>query len=84
MFIVAVHVPIAGLSMLPVFFADWPLLLLPVHIAFLQLIIDPACTLIFEAEQAEGDVMQRPPRKRDVGLFARDTGPQPHGAGLVN
>ncbi|MBK9030962.1 MAG: cation-translocating P-type ATPase [Myxococcales bacterium] len=72
-FIVAVHVPIAGLSMLPVFFADWPLLILPVHIAFLQLIIDPACTLIFEAEQAEADVMRRPPRERDVGLFSRET-----------
>jgi Ca2+-transporting ATPase len=72
-FIVAVHVPIAGLSMLPVFFADWPLLILPVHIAFLQLIIDPACTLIFEAEQAEDDVMRRPPRKREVGLFSRET-----------
>ncbi len=72
-FIVAVHVPIAGLSMLPVFFADWPLLILPVHIAFLQLIIDPACTLIFEAEQAEADVMRRPPRRRDVGLFSRET-----------
>ncbi len=72
-FIVAVHIPIAGLSMLPVFFADWPLLLLPVHIAFLQLIIDPACTLVFEAEQAEPDVMRRPPRKRDVGLFSRET-----------
>jgi P-type Ca2+ transporter type 2C len=72
-FIVAVHVPIAGLSMLPVFFADWPLLILPVHIAFLQLIIDPACTLIFEAEQAEADVMRRPPRKRDVGLFSKQT-----------
>lgn len=71
-FIVAAHVPIAGLSMLPVF-ADWPLLLLPVHIAFLQLIIDPACTLIFEAEQAEDDIMRRPPRRRDVGLFSRET-----------
>ena len=69
----AVHVPIAGLSMLPVFFADWPLLMLPVHIVFLQLIIDPACTLIFEAEQAEADVMRRPPRKRDVRLFSRET-----------
>jgi Ca2+-transporting ATPase len=72
-FIVAVHVPIAGLSMLPVFCADWPRLLLPVHIAFLQLIIDPACTLIFEAERAEADIMRRPPRKGDVGLFSRET-----------
>jgi Ca2+-transporting ATPase len=72
-FIIAVHVPIAGLSMLPVFFSDWPLLLLPVHIAFLQLIIDPSCTLIFESERAEADVMRRPPRNRAVGLFSRET-----------
>lgn len=72
-FTVAVHVPIAGLSMLPVFFGDWPLLLLPIHIVFLELIIDPSCSLIFEAEQAESDVMQRPPRKRAEGLFSRDT-----------
>ncbi len=72
-FIVAVHVPIAGLSMLPVFFSGWPLLILPVHIAFLQLIIDPSCTLIFEAERPELDVMRRPPRRRDVGLFSKET-----------
>jgi Ca2+-transporting ATPase len=72
-FVVAVHVPIAGLSMLPVFFAGWPLLLLPVHIAFLQLIIDPACTLIFESEVAESDVMQRPPRDPKEGLFSKET-----------
>jgi Ca2+-transporting ATPase len=72
-FILAVHVPIAGLSMIPVFFADWPLLLLPVHIVFLELIIDPACSLIFEAEEAESDVMQRPPRKTDERLFSMGT-----------
>ena len=69
-FILAVHVPIAGLSMLPVFFADWPLLLLPVHIVFLELIIDPSCSLIFEAEEAEADVMQRPPRSPTERLFS--------------
>ena len=62
-FILAVHVPIAGLSMMPVFFADWPLLLLPMHIVFLELIIDPSCSLIFEAEEAEADVMSRPPQE---------------------
>ncbi|MEK7270897.1 MAG: cation-translocating P-type ATPase, partial [Planctomycetota bacterium] len=72
-FILAVHVPIAGLSMLPVFFADWPLLLLPVHIVFLELIIDPSCSLIFEAEDAEADVMRRPPRRPDERLFSRRT-----------
>jgi len=72
-FILAVHVPIAGLSLLPVFFSDWPLLLLPVHIVFLELIIDPSCSLIFEAEQAEANVMQRPPRKPDERLFSART-----------
>jgi Ca2+-transporting ATPase len=72
-FILAVHVPIAGLSMLPVFFGDWPLLLLPMHIVFLELIIDPSCSLIFEAEDAEANVMQRPPRSPSERLFSRRT-----------
>jgi P-type Ca2+ transporter type 2C len=72
-FIFAVHVPIAGLSLLPVFFADWPLLLLPVHIVFLELIIDPSCSLIFEAEDAEANVMNRPPRNPRERLFSAAT-----------
>jgi P-type Ca2+ transporter type 2C len=69
-FVVAVHVPIAGLSIIPVFFPGWPLLLLPVHIVFLELVIDPSCTLIFEGEQAEPKVMQRPPRDPKEPLFS--------------
>ncbi|KAF0233926.1 MAG: Ca2+-transporting [Desulfovibrionaceae bacterium] len=65
----AIHVPIAGLSMIPVFFADLPLMLLPVHIVFLELIIDPACSLIFEAEGADKDIMLRPPREPGERLF---------------
>lgn len=72
-FILAVHVPIAGLSMIPVFFTDWPLLLLPVHIVLLELIIDPACSLIFEAEEAESGLMHRPPRSPDERLFSGQT-----------
>ncbi len=72
-FILTVHVPIAGLSMLPVFRSDWPLLLLPVHIVFLELIIDPSCSLIFEAEEAEADVMKRPPRSPAERLFSMRT-----------
>ena len=72
-FIFAVHVPIAGLSMLPVFFSDWPLLLVPVHIVFLELIIDPSCSLIFEAEEAEANVMDRPPRSSNERLFSLAT-----------
>jgi len=70
-FTLAVHVPIAGLSMIPVFLPSWPLLLLPVHIVFLELIIDPACSLVFEAEGAEANVMQRPPRRSADRLFSR-------------
>jgi Ca2+-transporting ATPase len=69
-FILAVHVPIAGLSLLPVFIPGWPLLLLPVHIVFLELVIDPSCTLVFEAEEAEADVMKRPPRNPEERLFS--------------
>lgn len=72
-FTFAVHVPIAGLSMLPVFFADWPLLLFPVHIVFLELIIDPSCSLVFEAEEAEANVMKRPPRDASERLFSFST-----------
>ncbi len=70
-FIIAVHVPIAGLSMIPVFIPGWPLLLLPVHIALLELIIDPSCSLIFEAETPEADLMKRPPRDPAARLFSR-------------
>ena len=72
-FTIAVHIPIAGLSMIPVFFAGWPLLLLPIHIVFLELVIDPSCSLVFEAEPAEANVMLRPPRKHDERLFSAAT-----------
>jgi Ca2+-transporting ATPase len=69
-YIFAIHVPIAGLSLIPVFIPDWPLILLPVHIVFLELIIDPSCTMIFEAEHSEPDVMTRPPRNPKERLFS--------------
>ena len=68
-FTFAAHVPIAGLSILPVFNPDWPILLLPVHIVFLEMVINPACALIFEAEHAEPDIMKRRPRDLDEHLF---------------
>jgi len=69
-FVVAVHVPIVGLSILPVLFG-WPMLLMPVHILFLQLIIDPACSVVFEAEPLEPDAMNARPRQPDQRLFDR-------------
>jgi Ca2+-transporting ATPase len=68
-YILAVHVPIAGLSLVPVLLG-WPLVLLPVHVVFLELIIDPACSIVFEAEPAEADIMRRPPRRKEP-LFGR-------------
>ncbi|MFA6271743.1 MAG: cation-translocating P-type ATPase [Patescibacteria group bacterium] len=67
-YIFAVHVPIAGLAFLPVLFG-MPVILLPIHITFLELIIDPACTIVFEADQAAKDVMQRKPRNLKEPLF---------------
>ena len=69
-YVLAVHVPIAGLSLLPVVFG-WPLILLPIHIAFLHLIIDPACSVVFEAEPPANDIMRRPPRDPREPLFGR-------------
>ena len=69
-YIFAVHVPIAGMSLLPVLF-HLPLVLLPAHIAFLELIIDPACSTVFEAEPEEKGLMKKPPRKLSERLFSR-------------
>jgi P-type Ca2+ transporter type 2C len=67
-FVVSVHVPIAGLVFLPMLFG-WPILLFPAHVAFFELVIDPSCSFVFEAEEAEPDLMQRPPRPTDAALF---------------
>lgn len=69
-YIVAVHVPVAGLSLLPVLLG-WPMILMPVHVAFLEMIIDPACSIVFEAEAEERDAMRRPPDSRRRRLFGR-------------
>ena len=68
-YIFAIHVPIAGLSLIPILLMHLPLILWPVHIVFLELIIDPACSMIFEAEKEEKNVMDRPPRNIDERFF---------------
>jgi len=67
-YILAVHVPIAGMALLPVLLG-WPTVLFPLHIAFLELVIDPACSVVFENEPAEAGVMQRAPRDVTQPLF---------------
>jgi P-type Ca2+ transporter type 2C len=68
LYIFVVHVPIAGLSLAPVLLG-WPLMLLPIHIVFLELIIDPACTVVFKAEREESGIMARLPWNLSDSLF---------------
>lgn len=68
----AIHLPIAVLSALPLLLPGQPLLLLPVQIALLHLVIDPACTVVFEAMAGQPGQMQRPPRAPGAPLFGRE------------
>lgn len=65
-----VHVPIIGLSILPLLFG-MPLILVPIHIAFLELVIDPACSIVFEAENGSASLMKQPPRSKNESLISR-------------
>jgi Ca2+-transporting ATPase len=67
-YIFSVHLPIAGMSLLPILL-NLPPILLPAHIAFLELIIDPACSTVFESEPEEADIMRRPPRSLKEKMF---------------
>ena len=72
-YIVSVHIPIAGMSLLPLFLGWKEMVLLPVHVVFLELIIDPACSVVFEAEAEESGIMQRAPRDPKERLFGKRT-----------
>lgn len=67
-YILAVHVPITGLAVLPLL-TGGPLVLLPLHVVFLELVIDPACSFVFEREPAAPDLMGRPPRPASTRMF---------------
>jgi Ca2+-transporting ATPase len=68
-YLLAVHIPLAGAGLLPLLFG-WPLLLFPLHVVFLEFVIDPACSLVFESEQRGEEVMRRPPRNQRERLFS--------------
>lgn len=67
-YILAVHVPITGLALLPLLLGA-PMVLLPLHVVFLELIIDPACSIVFEREPPARDLMRRPPRPVEAHLL---------------
>jgi Ca2+-transporting ATPase len=71
-YIIAIHIPIAGLALFPVLF-KWPLIFFPAHIAFLELVIDPVCSVAFEAEPEEKDIMKKKPRNLNEPLFDKKT-----------
>lgn len=68
-YIISIHVPIAGLAFFPVLFG-WPMILFPIHIALLELILDPTCSLLFEAQESDSGIMKKPPRPVDAPLFS--------------
>lgn len=67
-YVTAIHVPIAGLALAPIVLG-LPPLLFPMHVVLLELVIDPVCSLVFEAEPSESRAMTRPPRPADESLF---------------
>lgn len=69
-YVIAIHVPIVGLTLLPAFLPSLPILLLPLHIVFMELIIDPVCSVAFESEQEEINIMNRPPRPINQKFFS--------------
>lgn len=69
-YILAIHLPIAGLALVPIAMGR-PLVLTPMLIAILELIIDPLCSVVLEAERDERDVMTRPPRDPESPLLSR-------------
>jgi len=71
-YVVSMHIPISGLALLPVILGIPPILL-PIHVAFLELIIDPACTTIFESEKENDQVMKNLPRPLHDVLFNKRT-----------
>lgn len=71
-YIMAVHVPIAGMSVIPLLF-NLPPILLPAHIAFFELIIDPACSTVFESQEEDSQIMKRPPRNLHQPMFSFKT-----------
>lgn len=69
-YLLAIHLPITVLSIVPVIF-KLPLILLPVHIAFLHLIIEPASTTLFEALPEDENLMKQKPRAKNAQLLTR-------------
>jgi len=69
-YILAIHIPIIGLTLLPAFFPEIPIFLMPLHIVFMELIIDPVCSIAFESEKEEIGIMDRSPRNPNKRFYS--------------
>jgi Ca2+-transporting ATPase len=68
-YVLAIHIPIIGMALIPSFIVELPIFLMPLHIVFLELIIDPICSVAFELEQEEKGIMSRYPRAKNESFF---------------
>jgi len=67
-YVFVIHIPIALIALLTPLL-HLPLLLLPIHVVLLELIIDPTCSIVFERQPEEQDIMERQPRKSGEALI---------------
>ncbi|TGM05053.1 cation-translocating P-type ATPase [Leptospira jelokensis] len=71
-YLIGVHIPIVGITFLPILFG-WPIVVLSaIHIVFMEMVIDPTCTIVFEKEAAEFDLMNRKPRPSTEPLLDKE------------
>ena len=69
-YLVSIHIPIILTASLPLLLG-WriPTIFLPIHIIFLELIMGPTCSIFYEREPMEKDVMQPAGKPAGAGLF---------------
>lgn len=70
-YIIAIHVPLLGMAIVPILVFDWPIVLLPAMVAFIEMVVDPACTVVFQAEQADPEIMKQKPRPVSEKIFSK-------------
>ncbi len=69
-YIITIHLPLISIVTLPLLLGwRFPELFTPIHVIFLELLMGPTCSIVFENEPAHGNEMHEPPRKSTVSLF---------------
>ncbi|MCS7036261.1 MAG: cation-translocating P-type ATPase [Saprospiraceae bacterium] len=70
-YVISIHVPIVLTVVLPLMFG-WPYLymLAPVHVIFMELLMDPTCAVAYENDPGDPDLLEQPPRRNQTSLFS--------------